>query len=183
MGSWALKEATLSSLDLLVVVSRKDGYPDWLSSTDGGMDWENRCSFVTAIDADLGMAYSLRVGLSAAVAQNDPDAVVVLLADQPLIYAAMIERLIAEFAARRTLDYVASGDDGFAKPPMLLASSMFEAVMKLEGDEGARKLLHQPAFRGKVLEVADPARFVDLDTPQDVEGFMTDKYDNYKINS
>ncbi|MDF2960826.1 MAG: xanthine dehydrogenase [Paenibacillus sp.] len=126
---------------------------------------------MAAENAGLGMAHSLHAGLDAAVEREAPDAIIVLLADQPFIHERMINRLIETFEADLTLDYVASGDQGIPKPPVLLASSMFGALRKLQGDEGARKLLMKPGFRGLVLEEQDPWCFADLDTPEDIERY------------
>ncbi|WP_311764870.1 nucleotidyltransferase family protein [Paenibacillus agricola] len=170
-GGLAIEQALqVEKLERIVVVSRVAGYPSWLNASEEPV-YLQRCSFIEAKDADLGLAHSLRAGLSAALHHSKPDAVLVMLADQPFIRAELLDQLIFEYQADRALDYVAAGDAGIGKPPVLLAASMFNALMKLQGDEGARKLLLKPGFRGKVVE-AEARCFLDLDTPEDVEAIL-----------
>ncbi|MFD0681063.1 MULTISPECIES: nucleotidyltransferase family protein [unclassified Paenibacillus] len=171
MGGFAFARALESGLNHIVVVLREGGLPDWLPYQEDDSVLQYRCSFVVAAEAERGMAYSLQTGLQAAVEEDVPDAILVVLADQPFINTEMLDRLIHVFESDPSLDYVACGDKGVAKPPVLLAASMFEALRGLKGDEGARKLLLQPEFRGRMLEESDQRLFVDLDTPQDVEMF------------
>jgi molybdenum cofactor cytidylyltransferase len=171
LGGLAFKEVVRSGLERMIIVSRTEGCPGWFSFADDA-ELLRRCSFIAAEDAASGMAHSLRAGLSAAVGERELDAVIVILADQPFVHAEMIERLLNGFQSDRTLDYVASGEAGTAKPPVLLSASMFEAVMKLQGDEGARKLLLNPRYKGRIVE-AEPECFLDLDTPEDVQNIQT----------
>jgi molybdenum cofactor cytidylyltransferase len=172
LGGLALQEAVRSGLDRIVVVSRYEGCPEWFPFPDES-DVRDRCVFAAAPEASRGMAYSLHAGLSAAIGLSEGDddkasAVVVLLADQPMIHAELINRLIMEFTMDPKLDYVAAGDSGTAKPPVLLAASMFDAVMSLKGDEGARRLLLSPDYQGMLI-TAESGLFLDMDTPADVE--------------
>ncbi|MEK3723828.1 nucleotidyltransferase family protein [Paenibacillus sp. FSL H8-0034] len=175
LGGLALQEAVRSGLDRIVVVSRYEGCPEWFPFPEES-DVRDRCAFVAAPEASRGMAYSLHAGLSAAIGLSEGDddkvsAVVVLLADQPMIHAELINRLIMEFTMNPELDYVAAGDSGIAKPPVLLAASMFDAIMSLKGDEGARWLLRCPDYRGKLV-ATESGLFLDLDTPANVESFL-----------
>ncbi|WP_246313399.1 nucleotidyltransferase family protein [Paenibacillus foliorum] len=172
IGGYAFSRVMESRLDRIVVVLNEEGLPDWLPHREDDSHLQQRCRFVVAEEAERGMAYSLRAGLQAAVEEWDaPDAVIVVLADQPFITTEMIDRLIGVFESDSSLDYVASGDAGVAKPPVLLAASMFGALRGLQGDEGARKLLLKPEFHGRVLAELDQRLFVDVDTPQDLERF------------
>ena len=49
-------------------------------------------------------------------------------------------------------DYIASGDKGMPKPPVILGRRMWPAAAALEGDAGARSLFHLPAYRGQIVE-------------------------------
>lgn len=120
-------------------------------------------------DAGMGMSHSLRAGLRAACAGTLPDAVVVLLADQPLVTAAMIDRLLDAFREQPKLDYCAAGHEGMPKPPVLLSRTMFSSIEKLTGDQGARALLSEPHVFGRIEEEPEECRFYDADTPEDLE--------------
>jgi hypothetical protein len=66
------------------------------------------------------------------------------------------------------LQYIASGDSGIKKPPILWARSMFPVLFQLQGDEGARSILASPDYRGLIVEEALAYRFQDADTIEDI---------------
>ncbi len=113
-----------------------------------------------------GQAASVRAAVRF-VRDRAPDvkALVLLLADQPLVTARTIERLIAR--RRRTgLGMVATERDGRLGAPALFSSSYFDELARLRGDTGARALLsmHNDAAGIRCVE----AEF-DVDTPDDYE--------------
>ncbi|ULL19689.1 xanthine dehydrogenase [Paenibacillus sp. H1-7] len=168
LGGYALDQALQSALNRVVVVTR-GGEVDWLSPSFGAACTEGRLQRAVCFDSDKGMAHSLRCGLQAACEVSEPDAVVVLLADQPLVSAEMINRLIGSYKECPGLDYVAAGCLGAPRPPVLFAKSMFDVLRKLEGDEGARSLFGLPHYSGMIREEAETYRFLDADTPEDLE--------------
>ena len=89
-----------------------------------------------------------------------------LLGDMPYVTPAIINRLIAAFAAHPKAKAVVPMIGGQRGNPILIGRSLFEAVMALEGDMGARKLLDTAG--GEVIEVAidDVAVLTDVDTPE-----------------
>ena len=54
--------------------------------------------------------------------------------------------------------------NGVRGNPALLGRTLFDAAKQLAGDQGARKLLAGPGVLE--VEIADPAIFADVDTPQ-----------------
>jgi molybdenum cofactor cytidylyltransferase len=77
----------------------------------------------------------------------------------------LINSLIDQF--RQGTDAVVPLTDDRRGNPVLLARSLFPAVARLRGDEGARRLLLGPGIR--VLEVAtleDEGAHADIDTPE-----------------
>lgn len=110
-----------------------------------------------------GLASSLRAGVDAA---GDPDAVIVMLADQPGVTSALLDALIARQRSTRAAAVICSSK-GRRSPPTLLTAALWPAVRRLEGDVGAREVL---AGRDdvSVLEVKPQlARLDDVDTPED----------------
>ncbi len=167
LGGLALREILRSKLDRVYIVT-KDDEPAWLtdalSSAEAG---KLERTVVKALHAEAGMSHSIRSGLRAAAASG-ADAVVIMLADQPFVTREHLNRLIACFSKAPSLHYVASNDGGGSMPPILIASSLFPELMKLEGDKGARELLRQSRFRGETLMPFNPLELADIDTEEEL---------------
>lgn len=112
-----------------------------------------------------GQSTSVRAGLRAM--SPDTRAVVVLLADQPLVGTEAVERLVEAFEGGAKVAVAAYG--GKRRNPVLFAREVWPLLLEeLSGDEGARAVLRDhPEL---VTEVAcdglgDP---VDVDTREDL---------------
>lgn len=116
-------------------------------------------------DWEDGPGTSVRLGL-AAVEAADPDAVLFLLCDQPLVDAEHLCRLLAEFRVSGR-PMVASAYAGVVGVPALFARECFAALRSLPPAAGARQLLSRNP--DAVTAVPFPAGAVDLDTPADYE--------------
>ncbi|WP_182879079.1 nucleotidyltransferase family protein [Microbispora sp. H10949] len=114
---------------------------------------------------ETGMGSSLRAGLRAL--PPSAAAVVIALADQPLVRPEAVRRLVAAFRDGARVAVAAYG--GVPRNPVLIAREHFAEVEALAvGDVGARPFLR--AHPGLVTAVAcddagDPA---DVDTPDDL---------------
>ena len=118
-------------------------------------------------DFASGLASSLRTGV-AALPESTPGAVV-LLGDMPDIEAATIDRIVNAFSATPSALAAVPVHAGRRGNPVLLGRALFTAVARLEGDEGARRLLREAA-PDRVAEVRfdDVAVTLDIDTPDDL---------------
>ncbi|GAA3733797.1 nicotine blue oxidoreductase [Spinactinospora alkalitolerans] len=117
-------------------------------------------------DWTSGMGSSLRAGLRSL--PEGVDAVVIALADQPLVTAAAIERLVSAYegGARAAVATYA----GNPRNPVLLGREHWPSVHALaEGDVGARPFLR--AYSHLITPVAcdGVARPDDIDTPEDLD--------------
>jgi molybdenum cofactor cytidylyltransferase len=114
-----------------------------------------------------GLASSLRVGLAAM--PGDIAGALVLLGDMPWIESRLIDALIDAYLKRKDALAAVPVHDGRRGNPVLLGRGLFEAAMRLEGDEGARRLVAALAPR-ECVEVAapDPSAILDIDTPGDL---------------
>jgi len=110
-----------------------------------------------------GVSASLRAGVRVAAARG-ADAVVVALADQPLLDARAVARLIAARSPSH-LDALRATYAGVPGHPTLLESSTFEAIEDLHGDAGARALLTFPAARVGLVACDGLGHPDDADTP------------------
>ncbi len=118
-------------------------------------------------DFSSGLASSLRVGLAAMPA--DVAGALVLLGDMPWIEPRLIDALIGAFLAKETALAAAPTRGGQRGNPALIGRGLFEAAMKLTGDEGARRLIGSLGA-GELVEVEAPDEgvAVDIDTPDDL---------------
>jgi molybdenum cofactor cytidylyltransferase len=118
-------------------------------------------------DFATGLASSLRVALSAL--PSDVAATLVLLGDMPSVDSALIDRLIHAFEAAPEAWAVAPLQGGRRGNPALLARPLFHEAMRLQGDEGARRLL-AGLDAGRMIEIdaAGSDASFDIDTPEDL---------------
>lgn len=114
-------------------------------------------------DWPQGMGTSIRAGL-AAVADDALDAVVLMLADQPLLDGAVLERLMAE-RARTGAAVVASAYAGTVGVPVLFGHERFARLLALEDGEGCKGCIVEEG--PDAVRIPCPEAAVDLDTPED----------------
>jgi nicotine blue oxidoreductase len=121
-----------------------------------------------------GMGSSLRAALQALTeAGRGPEigtavgAVVVALADQPLVGAEAVARLIAAYRAGARVAVAAY--DGQPRNPVLLAREHWpEVIATATGDQGARTFLRTRPELVTLVECGDTGRPDDIDTPADL---------------
>ena len=118
-----------------------------------------------------GMGSSLRAALRALTeleAGPEMGAVVVALADQPLVGAAAVGRLIAAYQAGA--DVAVAAYAGKPRNPVLLAREHWpEVIATATGDQGARAFLRARPELVTLVECGDTGRPDDIDTPADLE--------------
>ncbi len=116
----------------------------------------------------LGMGSSIRKGISFLLRkQEPPDAILILLADQPLVTSAYLRQLLTSFEAKPDRP-VASAYDNGPGVPALFPSGFFVRLEALPDDKGARSLL-----KGASVQVLDPGvAGQDMDTPEAYRGLL-----------
>ncbi len=115
--------------------------------------------------ASTGMASSLQVGLRAL--RSDMEAALVLLGDQPMVGSRTVAALLRAWRQEgsRPAVAVSRGEGGKWAPPVVLARELWDQLMTLKGDAGARQVLdHRP----ELVDTVPPLdRLDDVDTPED----------------
>jgi molybdenum cofactor cytidylyltransferase len=117
---------------------------------------------VTNPDYASGQASSLQAGLMALPATSS--AVVVMLVDQPLVRAKLIDHLIARWQSGGA-PLVVPCCAGRRGNPVLIGRELFEELRALQGDAGARVIFERHAARIAWVE-ADEAVLLDADSPE-----------------
>jgi CTP:molybdopterin cytidylyltransferase MocA len=117
-------------------------------------------------DWETGMGSSLATGLLA-LSNGDAEAAVIALADQPLVGAESVRRLIAAFRSGAAVAVAAY--QGKPRNPVLIAREHWPAVLEAAaGDTGARPFLRAHPELVALIECGDTGRPDDVDTPEDL---------------
>lgn len=112
-------------------------------------------------DWSSGMGSSVALGVSA-MAETCSE-ILILLADQPLVIPEDCRQLLA---ADGRADICCAEYSGSRGVPALFRSTTFASLLKLKGQQGAKKLLSDPAF--SVAGVKLPRAAQDIDYPRDL---------------
>ncbi len=114
---------------------------------------------------ERGQLSSLKCALRAI----DPDtaAIIVHLADHPLVLASTFRAVADEFSSRRSAIAIAryAGRRGH---PVLFAKEVFGELLDAPEEEGARWVVNADPARVAYVDVEDPGVNLDLDTPDDL---------------
>ncbi len=115
--------------------------------------------------AYTGMASSLQAGLRAL--RPDMEAALVMLGDQPMVGSRTVAALMRAWRREgsRPAVAVSRGEGGGWTPPVVLARDLWDELMGLEGDAGARQVLDRRPELVDVVPAYD--RLDDIDTPED----------------
>lgn len=125
--------------------------------------------FVVAVNKKpkAGLGHSIAVGVDVAL-KFKPDAILLCMADMPFIEEWMLYGLLEHLGGPNGADIVHSGDTTGVRPPTAFSSACFDALSKLDGDDGAKRVIGQGGFN--VLAAAAPAPLLtDIDTRDDLE--------------
>jgi molybdenum cofactor cytidylyltransferase len=143
-----------------------------------------RARIVRNAEYATGQASSLRAGVRAmsdasrAVGDSShaltdmPDAVVVLLGDQPLVTAALLEALVAR-QHETGASAVMCSQDGRRSPPTLLHRVLWPEIEGLQGDTGAREILAGRSDVATFFVGHAVANLGDIDHPEDLSRLQT----------
>ncbi len=136
-----------------------------------GHDWETLLGLLQSYSGFVVVneAYAEGLGTSIASAARAcrarADALLFLLADQPLITAQHLKALIDKWSGA-TNEIVVSSFAGTEGPPVLFARDALQELIALTGDRGARSLFDDDRFR--LRTVPFEAAAIDIDTPADL---------------
>ncbi len=122
----------------------------------------------TKINPDYrsGQSTSLKAGLLSV--RNSFGAVMYLLGDQPLVSAEIIDRMLGQFeqSEKEICVPVYRAQRG---NPVIFRRSLFDDLMQVSGDIGARNIIRDNSERTHYIEIDNPLCFSDIDTVEDLE--------------
>ena len=150
---WALERIDPARFSQVTVVTQ---YPEICTMAEEfGFPW------LKNDHPDWGAAYTIRLGTEA-MAQCD--AILYLVADQPLLDAAAIAKILETW--QETPDrIVAPAHNGRTGNPCIFPREFFPELCQLQGDVGGKRVIKAHLDRLLTVEVAPDALF-DCDTPE-----------------
>jgi len=162
-------DAALSScLDRVVVVLGHRA--EEISNTLKDHDSRDRLQILINPDYQEGMSRSLRFGIDH-IRKLFPSAMI-LLGDQPLIDANLIDHLVYRFRSSQK-DICLPVCQGRRGHPVIFSRRFYKAIMSVEGDIGARDILSKNPDHILTVDISNSQIFLDVDTPADVEALKS----------
>ena len=116
-----------------------------------------------------GQSTSLKAGLTCV--RQAFSSVMYLLADQPMINSDAIDRMLDQFH-NSDKDICVPVFEGRRGTPTIFKQSIYEEIMMIDGDIGARSIIGKKAERVLYAEIKDPLCFFDIDSPEDLENLL-----------
>jgi molybdenum cofactor cytidylyltransferase len=116
-----------------------------------------------------GQSRSLKAGLLK-IRDTFP-AVMFLLGDQPMLDSNTIDHMLDKFR-KSGKDICVPVCNGKRRNPAIFNRVLFDQLMGIEGDIGARDIIRANPDRVLCVEMNNPLCFVDIDSQQDFENFQ-----------
>ena len=141
--------------DEVTVVVRLDSHLQALLDKNG-------VKLVHSPKADQGMSQSLIVGVQANI---NADACLIALGDMPYIKTDTIERLCGMASSTNICMPIHQGNNG---NPVIFGKDFYSDLLKIRGDQGAKRITQQYANKLQGLEVDDQGVLHDIDIPAQI---------------
>ncbi|OOQ56412.1 nucleotidyltransferase family protein [Mucilaginibacter pedocola] len=120
-------------------------------------------------DWQEGMASSIRLGVTE-IMKHTVDSVIVMLCDQPFVDGNLLKTLKLQWQEVGK-PIVACSYKGTVGVPVLFDSSLFPELLKLQGQEGAKKVLS--AYADEIAEVEFEEGSTDIDTAENYHDLIS----------
>jgi molybdenum cofactor cytidylyltransferase len=122
-------------------------------------------------DWQEGMASSIRCGIKA-LSETSPSAkgVVLMVCDQPFVSPALLNELMGAHEKTGKQILACGYGDSFG-PPVFFDRSLFDELLRLKGDTGARSIVQRHADAVEVIPFPEGA--YDIDTQADYESLKS----------
>lgn len=140
----------------------------------------SRVSVVVNPNPEDGMSSSLRIGLAALGSRRS--GVMILLGDQPLITADTIDRLLSVFRLNSN-KIIVPVIHGRRTTPVIFPARLFPELMAVKGDVGGRDVLKSHPDEIMQVEMGSSYDDTDLDTPEDLDRFLSRAFADNRLKS
>jgi molybdenum cofactor cytidylyltransferase len=161
---WVLDAALKSRLDTVVLILGHE-YQSILKAL-GAKARHPNLELVINHRYREGQSSSLKAGLKSV--RKAFSSVMYLLADQPMINSNTIELLLDQFHGSDK-DICVPVFEGKRGNPTIFKRPIYEEIMMIDGDIGARNIICKNPERVLYVEIKDPLCFLDIDSRDDLE--------------
>lgn len=143
------------------------------TETPAHLGLAEHASVIGVAHADRGLGTSLAEAFATLAGDPslaDVQAAAILLGDMPAIRADTLRRVQHMADTAHIIRPRHAGRPGH---PVLFGRDFWPALTHLDGDSGARRLIHQHSERCRTIDVDDPGILLDVDTPSDLQYLAT----------
>lgn len=119
-----------------------------------------------------GLGSSIRAGVAAV--ESSVDQLLIMLADQPLVNAALLQQLATQQSISTDSISACTYGDTIGVPAIFPVST-FSFLQKIQGDKGAKSLMLAFQKQNKLRLLEAPSAAIDLDTQEDVSKFKKNR--------
>lgn len=121
-----------------------------------------------------GISSSIKMGMVGTYMVNkEIEGVILLTSDMPNVTTAFIEKLADLSKEKQDVDIIATGYQNTVGIPTFFRRNMFEKLLELKNDEGAKKIILES--KEKVFVIKNEVVGIDLDTKEDYLNFINSK--------
>ena len=128
---------------------------------------------LTIIDNPMwheGMSSSVKIGLAGVyMTYKEVEAVIILVCDQPYLSVSLLERMVEIYTTKKPR-LIACRYGEQLGVPTLFDRTLFEELLNLKGDKGAKPVLMNHLEETHILQFE--AGSIDLDTPDEYQAFL-----------
>lgn len=170
IGSFGLRRFIQSNINHIFVVTKVNDSLDWIDRDLFQLPYKKYWTHVPCINANHGQSHSLNCGLNEAL-KFDSKGIMILLADQPFLSIETINTLHFNYLELlkkdSTIPFLAASFQGIPRPPIIFSPISIPSLLKLTGDEGARKIVRMhKRLDDFLIDFEDKIDFFDIDTKE-----------------
>ncbi len=136
----------------------------------------NQVTFIDNANWKEGLSSSIVAGINYVLSlENIPDAVLIMLADQPFVDSDYLDLLMDKFLVNT--DSVITSDYGNKNGvPAIFPKKYFNNLLKLKGDKGAKAFLN--ANGANIISILPKYKetLIDIDSPEDYVKLLKGKF-------